>query len=190
VDEQSTIHNRTIYVLQRDYPCSKTKGFRKAVERLQWDWENWEDAEPTEQGERKSAWSDFLEYGETRSGGIIPDLWFFDEECMSVVCIEVEDTNLINTAKLNQYVRRRWHLDEMYWETHLLCSDRWGNLTPVPVTNMGLVEISGRRLASVIEAEREAKEITFQLTKIYAIRDRERRSSARKMWMEENPGLA
>jgi hypothetical protein len=59
-----TIHDRTIYLLQRDYPGSKTVGFRKAVQRLQWDWENWADAEPTEHGESKPAWSDFLEYGE------------------------------------------------------------------------------------------------------------------------------
>ena len=109
---------------------------------------------------------------------------------MSVVCIEVEDTSPINTAKLDQYVRLWWHLDEMYWEIHLLCSDRWGNLVPVPLTDfsaMGLAEIKESHLASVIEAEREAKKITFELTKVYAIREPELRNKARKKWLEENP---
>jgi hypothetical protein len=192
VDEQSTIHDRMVYLLQRDYPGSKTVGFRKAVQRLQWDWENWADAEPTEHGESKPTWSDFLEYGEVWKSGIIPDFWFIDEKCMSVVCVEVEDTNPINAAKLNQYIRLWWHLDEIYWETHLLCSDRWGNLAPVPLTNftnMGLVDTTGHRLASVIEAEREAKEITFQLTKIYAIRDFKERNAEREKWLDKHPGF-
>jgi hypothetical protein len=40
---------------------------------------------------------------------------------------------------------------------------------------MGLVQIEGHRLASVIEAAREAKEVTFELTKIYSILDRAKR---------------
>ena len=162
MDEQATIHERTIFVPRRDFPGSQTKGFRRSVQKLQWDWEDWEDSE------NKPSWSDFMDYGEAWKGGIIPDLWFIDEECMSVVCIEVEDTSPINTAKLDQYVRLWWHLDEMYWEIHLLCSDRWGNLVPVPLTDfsaMGLAEIKESHLASVIEAEREAKKIAFELTK-------------------------
>ena len=173
MDEQNTIHNRTIFVLQRDFPGSQTKGFRRAIQKLQWDWENWADA-VLEPGMDKPTWSNFLDYGETWKGGIIPDLWFIDEECMSVVCVEVEDTSPINTAKLNQYVRLWWLLDELYWEIHLLCSDRWGNLLPVPLANftaMGLAETKGHHLENVIEAEREAKEITFELTKIFAIRN-------------------
>src|SRR5580704_6317081 len=184
MDEQATIHERTIFVLRRDFPGSQTKGFRRSVQKLQWDWEDWEDSE------NNPTWSDFMDYGEAWKGGIIPDLWFIDEECMSVVCIEVEDTSPINTAKLDQYVRLWWHLDEMYWEIHLLCSDRWGNLVPVPLTDfsaMGLAEIKESHLASVIEAEREAKKITFELTKVYAIREPELRNKARKKWLEENP---
>jgi hypothetical protein len=186
MDEQGTIHDRTIFVLQRDFPRSQTKGFRKAIQKLQWDWEDWEDSED------KPTWSNFMDYGEAWKGGIIPDLWLIDEECMSVICIEVEDTSRINTTKLNQYVQLWWHLDNMYWEIHLLCSDRWGNLSPVPLTNftsMGLVETSGRHLAPVIEAERGAKKITFELTKIYSVRDRDDRTSARIKWLEKNPGF-
>lgn len=184
--EHDTIHNRMIFVLCRDYPGAQTKGFRKAVQKLQWDWEGWDDS--TE----NPTWADFLNYGEAWRGGIIPDIWFIDEECMSVICIEVEDTNRINTAKLNQYVALWWHLDNMYWETHLLCSDRWGNLTPVPLTDftsMGLAETTGHRLASVIEAELDAKKITFELTKIYSIRDVHERTDARTRWLQNNPGF-
>jgi hypothetical protein len=191
MDEQGTIHER-IHILKRDFPESQTKGFRKAVQKLQWDWEDWENAEPAEPGESKPTWSYFVRHGETWRSGIIPDLWFIDEECMSVICIEVEDRNPINTAKLNQYVRLWWLLDEMYWEIHLLCSDRWGNLTPVPITNftaMGLAEVDGHRLANVIEAEREAKDVTFELTRIYANRNRNERILARKRWLEKNPGF-
>ena len=80
----------------------------------------------------------------------------------------------------------------MYWEIHLLCSDRWGNLAPVPLTDfsaMGLAEIKESHLAPVIEAEREAKKIAFELTKVYAIRDPEVRNKARIKWLEENPGF-
>lgn len=138
-------------------------------------------------------WSDFLECGETWQGRIIPDLWFIYEECMSVVCIEVEDTSPINTAKLNQYVRLWWLLDEMYWEIHLLCADRWGYLAPVPLTNftaMGLADTNGHSLANVISAEREAKEITFELTKVYAIRDLNERNAARRLWLETHSGFS
>lgn len=111
---------------------------------------------------------------------------------MSVVCVEVEDTSPINTAKLNQYVRLWWLLDELYWEIHLLCSDRWGNLLPVPLANftaMGLAETKGHHLENVIEAEREAKEITFELTKIFAIRNSNKTKVARKRWLEKYPGF-
>jgi hypothetical protein len=189
MSNELTIHDRMILLLQRDYPHSRTKGFRKAVQQLQWDWESWDDARSDEE---KPAWRDFTDWGEAWDGGIIPDLWFIDEDCMSVVCIEVEDTNRIGTGKLNQYVRLWWHLDEMYWELHLICSDRWGHLTPVPVadfTSMGMVEIEGHRLASVIQAERDAKKTVFDLTKIYSIRDSKQRDLARREWMEQNRGF-
>lgn len=64
MDEQNTIHNRTIFVLQRDFPGSQTKGFRRAIQKLQWDWENWADA-VLEPGMDKPTWSNFLDYGET-----------------------------------------------------------------------------------------------------------------------------
>jgi hypothetical protein len=121
-------------------------------------------------------------------GGIIPDLWFIDEECMSVVCIEVEDTSKINTTKLDQYINLWWHLDEMYWETHVLCSDRWGNLCPVPLTDftsMGLVESKKHHLAPVIEAERDAKRVVFELTKIYSIRNMHQRLLERRKWLDQ-----
>ena len=70
MDEQATIHERTIFVLNRDFPGSQTKGFRRAVQKLQWDWEDWEDSKD------KPTWSDFMDYGEAWKGGIIPDLWF------------------------------------------------------------------------------------------------------------------
>src|SRR2546421_175238 len=120
--QRPTIHDRMISLLQRDFPQARTRGFRKAIQQLQWDWENWDDATPVEGGARKPTWEDFLDRGEAWKDGIIPDLWFIDEECMSVVCIEVEDTSRIDTAKLDRYVRLWWHLDEIYWETHLLCS--------------------------------------------------------------------
>jgi hypothetical protein len=181
-----TIHNRTIIQLQRDFPAAKTKGFRKAVQKLQWNWERWGEFED------RPTWKEFMEYGEAWSGGIIPDLWFIDEECLSVICIEVEDTHPVNATKLFQYERLWWHLDEFYWETHLICSDRWGNLTPVPLTDytsMGLVEITGHPFHDVIRAEREAKKITFDLTRIYAIRDRQARDAARQDWLLANPGF-
>lgn len=164
----------------------KQRDSEKPIQKLQWDWEDWDTSEG------KPTWSNFLDYGEAWREGIIPDLWLIDEECMSVICIEVEDTSRINTTKLNQYVRLWWHLDEMYWETHLLCSDRWGNLVPVPLTDftsMGLVETNGHRLANVIDAEREAKKVTFELTRIYATRDFNERNNARKEWLEKNPGF-
>jgi hypothetical protein len=184
--EQDTIHDRMIFLLCRDYPAAQKKGFRKAIQKLQWDWEDWENLED------KPSWSKFLSYGEVWNGGIIPDIWFIDEECMSVVCIEVEDTSRINTTKLNQYVALWWHLDNMYWETHLLCSDRWGSLTPVPLTDftsMGLAETNGHRLASLIEAELDAKKIIFELTKIYSIRDVCSRTEARRKWLDVNLGF-
>jgi hypothetical protein len=187
-----TIHDRMISRLQRDYPQSQTRGFRRAMQKLKWDWEDWDDAEPLEVGEKKPNWQNFLDWGEAWKDGIVPDLWFIDEECMSVVCIEVEDTSRINTRKLDRYVRLWWYLDEMYWETHLLCSDRWGTLSPVPLTDftsMGLVQTDGHHLANVIEAEREAKKITFELTKIYSIRDIEQRNTARRDWLKRNPGF-
>lgn len=192
MDEQDTIHNRTIFLLQRDYPGSQTTGFRRAIQKLQWDWEDWENAKLVEPGESKPTWADFLQYGETWKSRIIPDLWFIDEECMSVVCIEVEDTSRINTAKLNEYVRLWWLLDEMYWEIHLFCSDRWGNLTPVPLTQftlMGLAEAKGHGLENAINAEREAKQITFELAKVYTIRDLAERDAQRKRWLDKNPGF-
>jgi hypothetical protein len=181
-----------IPILQRDYPRSQSRGFRKAIQRLQWDWENWDDTEPGEAEEAKPTWANFVDWGAAWKDGIVPDLWFIDEECMSVVCIEVEDTSRINTHKLDKYVRLWWHLDEMYWETHLLCSDRWGTLIPVPLTDftsMGRVQTGGHHLANVIEAEREAKKITFELTKIYCIRDSGLRDTARRDWLERNPGF-
>lgn len=188
--EDATIHERTVFTIQRDYPGSQTRGFRKAIQKLQWDWENWD--EQGEGEETKPTWANFLDYGEAWTGGIIPDLWLIDEECMSVVCIEVEDTSRINTAKLDQYVKLWWHLDNMYWETHLLCSDRWGNLVPVPLTNfttMGLVETKGHHLEAMIKAECEAKKVTFELTKIYAVRDINERKRERHKWLNVNPGF-
>jgi hypothetical protein len=186
VSDNNTIHSRTTVRLQRDFPSAQTRGFRKAIQKLQWDWEKWD------QAEEHPTWQDFLEYGEAWKGGIIPDLWFIDDDCMSVICIEVEDTSRINTTKLNQYERLWWHLDEFYWETHLICSDRWGNLTPVPLTDftsMGLVETRNHPLKGVIEAEREAKMVVFELTKIYAMRDAETREAARRKWLQANPGF-
>jgi hypothetical protein len=187
-----TIHERMISVLQRDYPESQTRGFRKAMQKLKWDWENWDAPDPGEAEKTKPTWTDFLDWGEAWNDRIIPDLWFIDEEFMSVVCIEVEDTSRINTRKLDTYVRLWWYLDEMDWETHLLCSDRWGVLSAVPLTSftsMGLVETKDHHLANVIEAEREAKKITFELTKVYCIRDARQRNAARREWLERNPGF-
>lgn len=177
-----------VCLLQRDYLSAQRRGFRKAIQRLQWEWEDW-DRERLD-GEEKPTWHDFLDWGEAWKGGIIPDLWFVDEECMSVICIEVEDTSRINTAKLDQYICLWWHLDEMYWETHLICSDRWGNLSPVPLTDftpMGMVDIANHRKDSLIRVEREAKLITFELTRIYSIRNREEREDARRKWLEKYP---
>lgn len=188
--EARTIHDRMIRLLQRDYPRAQTKGFRRAIQQLQWDWEDWDHAERDE-GE-KPTWKDFMDYGEAWKGGIIPDLWFIDEECMSVVCIEVEDTSRIDTAKIDYYEMLWWHLDEMYWELHLLCSDRWGAIAPVPIsdfTSMGMVELDGHHLAPVIQAERDAKKVVFELTRIYSIRDDAKRNHAREGWLNENPGF-
>jgi hypothetical protein len=190
MDEKKTIHSRTIFLLQRDFPGSQTKGFRKAIQKLQWDWEGWGDGCQVEPGENKPTWADFMDWGEAWKDGIIPDLWFIDEECMSVVCIEVEDTNRINTSKLDRYIGLWWHLDEMYWETHLICSDRWGNLTPVPLTDftsMGMVDINNHRNAQIIQLERDVKKVVFDLTKIYSLRDVGERNLARQKWLEENP---
>src|SRR5438132_1573809 len=108
MNQKDTIHSRTVQRLQRDFPSAQTRGFRKAIQKLQWDWEGWA------QSEERATWQNFMEYGEAWQGGIIPDLWFIDDDCMSVICIEVEDTSRINTAKLNQYERLWWHLDEFY----------------------------------------------------------------------------
>jgi hypothetical protein len=124
-----TIHDRMISRLQRDYPQSQTQGFRRAIQKLKWDWENWDDAEPVEVGQKKPSWEDFLDWGEAWKDGIIPDLWFIDEECMSVVCIEVEDTSRINTRKLDRYVRLWWHLDDVLGNSSLVLRSM-GNSKP------------------------------------------------------------
>jgi hypothetical protein len=61
MDERSTIHERTIFVLRREFPKSQTKGFRKAIQKLQWDWEDWEDSDekPTWRVERREAPASF-----------------------------------------------------------------------------------------------------------------------------------
>jgi hypothetical protein len=66
MSEQLTIHNRMVTLLQRDFPGSQTKGFRRAIQKLQWDWENWDDPDP---GESKPTWDDFMDYGEAWKGG-------------------------------------------------------------------------------------------------------------------------
>jgi hypothetical protein len=68
-----------------------------------------------------------------------------------------------------------------------------GSLVPVPLTNftaMGLADTNGHSLANVIRAEREAKEITFELTKVYAIRDLNERNAARLLWLETHSGFS
>jgi hypothetical protein len=57
-----TIHDRMISRLQRDYPQSQTRGFRRAMQKLKWDWEDWDDAEPLEVGEKKPNWQNFLDW--------------------------------------------------------------------------------------------------------------------------------
>jgi hypothetical protein len=54
---------------------------------------------------------------------------------------------------------------------------------------MGLVETKNHPLKGVIEAEREAKMVVFELTKIYAMRDAETREAARRKWLQANPGF-
>ncbi|CUX46587.1 MULTISPECIES: hypothetical protein [Agrobacterium] len=179
-----SIHETAITLLQQSYRAANRPGFRKAIQQLQWDEEGWGDAsEPT-------SWEDFLKIGEVWKEGIIPDLWFIDTDVMSVVCIEVEHASRINDRKFESYKNLWWHLDEFHWELHLLVSDRWCNLTPVPIhryTAMGTADLENHHLGALIKVEREKNEIMFELSKIYCISDISAREMQRAKWVEKYP---
>ena len=181
-----SIHETAILLLQQSYSTAKTIGFRKAIQQLQWQEEGWDNPqEPT-------SWNEFLEIGEVWKEGIIPDLWFIDEEVMSVVCIEVEHGSLVSNRKFNAYKNLWWHLDEFYWELHLLISDRWCNLTPVPVhryTSMGTADVEKHHLGDAIKDERKKNEIMFELSKIYCLSNTALRSQQRSQWMQRHPNF-
>lgn len=183
---EGSIHETAVTLLHRSFNGAHRVGFRKAIQQLQWDHEGWAefDEQPT--------WNDFLKNGEVWKEGILPDLWLIDHETMSVVCIEVENGNAISDRKFQSYRNLWWHLDEFYWELHLLVSDRWCNLTPVPVhrfTSMGTVDLKNHRLANVIAAERNKNEIMFKLSKIYCNSDLSEREIQRAQWMAKNPSF-
>ncbi|MQB07817.1 hypothetical protein DXT91_27610 [Agrobacterium tumefaciens] len=111
---------------------------------------------------------------------------------MSVICIEVEHGSPINNRKFASYKNLWWHLDEFYWELHLLVSDRWCNLTPVPVhryTSMGTANLENHRLRSVIEVERKKNEVMFELSKIYCVSEISARATQKTEWMEKYPSF-
>jgi hypothetical protein len=74
----TSIHNRTIGRLSATYPEAKTHGFPRAVSELR-----------TE-----------LDDNEPWRPNILPDLWWIDRECVSVICIEVEDRHPIDAGAL------------------------------------------------------------------------------------------
>ncbi|WP_206696063.1 hypothetical protein [Agrobacterium leguminum] len=179
-----SIHETAITLLQQSYRAARRSGFRKAIQELQWNEEGWANTEES------TSWKEFLERGEVWKEGIIPDLWFIDEDVMSVICIEVERANPINDRKFETYRNLWWHLDEFHWELHLLVSDRWCNLTPVPVhryTAMGTADLEKHPLGAVIKVEREKNEIMFELSKIYCISDISARAMQRTEWIEKYP---
>lgn len=181
-----SIHETAITLLQQSYRTTKRAGFRKAIQELQWNEEGWADTE------EPTTWKEFLKIGEVWKEGIIPDLWFIDEDVMSVICIEVEQANPINDRKFEIYKNLWWHLDELHWELHLLVSDRWCNLTPVPVhryTAMGMADVENHRLGALITAEREKNEIMFELSKIYCISDVSARTRQKAEWVEKYPSF-
>ena len=115
--KKNSIHETAIDLLQRSFSGSQRALFRRSIQKLQWDWEG------RDEFNDKPTWKEFLENAECWKSGILPDLYFIDEEVMSVVCIEVENTNKIDDSKLNSYRGLWWHLDHMNHELHILCSD-------------------------------------------------------------------
>lgn len=183
---EGSIHRLSIASVLRDYPGSQVRGFRKAVQKVKWNFENWAGSE------ENPTWQDFLSYGEAWKDGLLPDAWLIDPDCMSVICFEVEDSNRLNSAKIDRYVSLWWHLDNFYWEIHLLCVGRWGRIEAVPITeftSLASVTLEGHPLRNVIEADRNAKRITFELSKIYCIRDIGERLRRRSDWMKANQGF-
>lgn len=166
-----SIHDRTIERLQLSHPEFAQKGFMTAVRRLasERDMDQW-DCMPI----------------------ILPDLWHFDEACMSFICIEVEDAHRISAHKLAKFDELWWYLDSHYWELHLISSDRWGNLTPIPIHEygfMGQIDENAPELGNSIKVERQKNREVFELTQAYCIKDEKMRRHARTEWMSRYPLL-
>lgn len=169
----STIHERTISLLQLSYPESARTGFRKGVRNFL-----------TEMGDSEAI-HDFECH-------VIPDLWWIDKRCISVVCLEVEDASKISNRKMSCYEEMYWFFDFLDIELHLISSDRWGNLTPIKLFEYYTPwrQLEGNiGLGDLPEAEIERSNIVFDLTKIYAMPDPAARTESRARWLAENPGF-
>lgn len=150
-----TAHDALIKEMGGHYPNAFEGGFKSSVRALQ---------------KRIGVFSD-----EIWKGGFIPDLWFIDEECMSLVCLEVEDSSRLSAYKLEEYRRLWFTFDCYHWETHLISISRWGAPAALP-------------LFLVSQPEEKDKNLTmFALSKIYCIQNKEERNAARSRWMLENP---
>ena len=153
---KNSAHSSIIHGLEKLYLGARQRGFRAAVQDLQ----------------RRIGTHSTELWGE----GYMPDLWFFDEECMSVVLIEVEDTSKLSKEKLEAYSWLWSILDAYYWEVHLLAVSRWGAAAPIPLFYAAQPEEVKKNIA------------IFELSKIYCITDPEAREAARAGWMVKYPG--
>lgn len=154
-----SIHEMTIALLSAAYPAAETTGFHSALRAVM----------------RKAG----FHKEEMWRPSIIPDLWFVDEECMSVIAIEVEDSNKVTMEKLQIYYDLWFSLDCENWEMHLLCADRWGNLSPVPL-------FMGR----TFPADMPKNARLFRLSEIYCIKNRVEREAARTQWLKDFPACS
>jgi hypothetical protein len=153
----ASVHQNTITELLYYYPEAKTRGFSRAIRDVQ----------------KRSG---FHPDGYWR-GGVIPDLWWIDEQCMSVFVIEVEDSSKVSGEKLERYRDLHYLLDEEYWSAHLIAADRWGNFSPVP-----LYPIHGVGAPEMFAA-------LFELVRICCTKDPVARAASRKKWLAQNPGF-
>lgn len=150
-----TVHSAIIDQLAEQYPQSQRLGFTKTIRALQ-------KRIGIDVDER---WLEMIQ----------PDLWFLDEECMSVFCLEVEDSSRLSVEKLESYQRLWFILDCYNWETHLICISRWAAMAAIPLFRRCLPE------------DRDKNRTMFDLSEVYCIKDPAKRKVARLAWIAENP---
>lgn len=152
-----SVHEFTIQNLLQDYPEASTRGFKRSVHALQ---------------KRNGAWPECL-----WPGGLRPDIFWIDDRANCVFVLEVEDSNKISSAKLDEFGRLRETLFNDEMELALIASDRWGNLTPVSMCYRG------------DDGWGPYGQAVFALTTIGCIKDKGARAQARRRWLAANPDM-